>query len=111
VKSNSENGSMVVEFVLYGVLLQLGILVFALNAFNFQAQQLTADSIARHALRSYLVGDVDPEISANQVLYSFQSRSTVELRLECDLDCTSTGSLVTLWVKLGEASASASAVR
>jgi hypothetical protein len=66
----------------------------------------TADNAPQDAQES-----VDPEISANQVLYSFQSRSTVELRLECDLDCTSTGSLVTLWVKLGEASASASAVR
>jgi hypothetical protein len=111
VKNNSEDGSMVVEFVFYGVLLQIGILVFSLNAFNFQAQQLAADSIARHALRSYLVSQIEPEISARQVLNSFQSNAKAVLRLECEPDCTSAGSLVTLMVQVGQATASASAIR
>ncbi len=111
MKNNSEKGSMVIEFLLYGVLLQIGILVFSLNAFGLQAQQLAADSIARHALRSYLVSEIDPQISASQVLYSFQSNSKAVLKLECEPDCASSGSLVTLWVKLGQATASASAIR
>lgn len=111
MKINSENGSMLMEFVLYGVLLQIGILVFALSAFNHQAQQLAADSIARHALRSYLVSEIEPEISANQVLSSFQSNAKSSLKLECDPDCDSVGSLVTLRVQLGLATATASAIR
>ena len=111
MKNNSEKGSMVIEFLLYGVFLQIGILVFSLNALSLQAQQLAADSIARHALRSYLVSQIEPEISANQVLHSFQSNSKAVLRLECEPDCSSSGSLVTLWVKLGQATASASAIR
>lgn len=111
MKIKGENGSMVVEFVLYGVLLQIGILVLSLTAFNLQAQQLAADSIARHALRSYLVSQIEPEVSADQVLYSFQSKSKASLKLECVPDCESSGSVLTLWVKLGQATASASAIR
>jgi hypothetical protein len=111
VKISSENGSMVIEFVLYGAFLQIGILVFSLGAFNFQAQQLAADSIARHALRSYVISQIDPEVSADLVLNSFQSSSRAVLSLECEPDCESLGSLVTLRVKLEQATASASAIR
>jgi hypothetical protein len=111
VKKDSEDGAMVVEFVLYGVLIQIGMLIFFLQAFALQSQQLAADSIARHALRSYLVSELEPEIAANQVLFSFQSDAKAFLNLNCEPDCTSSGSLVTLLVKVGQATAIASAIR
>lgn len=111
MKINDETGSMVIEFLLYGVLFQIGILIFALQSFSLQAQQLAADSIARHALRSLLVSGIEPELSADQILRSFQSDRKADVQLDCRPDCDSSGSLITLSVKVGQASAIAAAIR
>ena len=49
---NADAGSALVEFLVFGLVLQVGILTFFLDLSNQQAGQLAAESIARHGLRA-----------------------------------------------------------
>ena len=108
---NRESGNALIEFVLYGLVLQVLVLTFGLHVMSTQAQQLAAESAARHSLRSYVLSGVDPEFSANAIVRDFGLVSKVEVQLTCNPDCESQGSILNLKVWVGEVKSNALAVR
>lgn len=111
MKINSEQGSAVLDFVLFGVVVQVALLIFATQMFDIQANQLAAESISRHGLRAYILSDVSPDKTAAQVLSDFGLSKFAETALTCDPNCTESNSVVTLKVVLGQAEAIAVAIR
>lgn len=108
---NRDSGNALVEFVLYGLVLQVLVLTFGLQVISIQAQQLAAESAARHALRSYVHSGADPEISANSIVKDLGLASKVEVQLACSPDCESEGSILNLKVRVGDVSSIALSVR
>ena len=111
MKFNDDAGSAVIDFVLYGVVFQISLLMFGLQAFQTQSDQLAAESIARHALRSYSLAGIDPNETAAQVLADFGITKSVKVQLLCDPDCESEGSLLELTAVVGSATAVSKSVR
>lgn len=58
----SDRGSAILEFVTFGLLLNLGILAFALQLLQFHQSQLAAESIARHAARAISQGSTESAV-------------------------------------------------
>lgn len=106
-----DSGNALIEFVLYGLVLQVLVLTFGVQVMSTQAQQLAAESAARHALRSYVLSGVDPAISAIAIVKDFGLVSKVEVQLTCNPDCESQGSILNLKVQVGEVKSNALAVR
>jgi len=102
-KFNDENGSAVLEFVGFGLLFQISILIAALQVAEVQKLQIASESIARHSLRSFILGQVSVESTAQQVAQDFGITQTPVLQLSCNPDCESSGSIANLRVILGKA--------
>lgn len=111
MKISSERGSAVLDFVLFGVVIQVGLLIFATQIFGIQANQLAAESISRHGLRAYILSDVSPEVTSAQVLSDFGISKPAEVALNCDPNCTGANSVISLKVVVGKAEAVAVAIR
>lgn len=107
----NDGGSAVLEFLGFGLLLQVAVLVGFVGVNNLQSQQLAAESISRHALRAYVLFGTDPEVTASQLLGDFGLMVRPVLKLSCQPDCEASGSLLRLRVSLGEAQAVAVAFR
>lgn len=101
----SERGSILLEFLGYGLLLQIFALVLFVQIANLQTYQLAAESIARHAIRSFVISETDPEVTANQILDDFGIDSKSKISMECKPDCFNPGSKLVLRVTLNSASA------
>ena len=106
-----ERGSAIIEFLLYGVLLQVSVLLIGVQVVNLQSSQLAAESIARHALRAFVVAGQQPDQTAQSLLRDFGSTKTADIALRCQPDCYSEGALITIMVSLAGASASSSVIR
>lgn len=106
-----DSGNVLIEFVLYGLVLQILVLVFGLHVVSIQVQQLAAESATRHALRSYVLSGVDPVITANAIVKDFGLSSQITVQLTCNPDCETQGSILNLTVQLGEVKSNALAVR
>ncbi len=106
-----ETGSAIIEFLVFGVLLQVGILTLFLQISSLQTSQLVAESIARHALRSFVILDLDPKQTAMQIAQDFKVGVDPELEMLCEPNCFGEGSLLRLKVKVGSAEASSVFVR
>jgi len=52
VRIKDERGSSMIDFLGFGLLLQVPVLLLATQLATIHANQLAADSIARHSLRS-----------------------------------------------------------
>lgn len=111
MKINDEAGSAVIEFVLFAVVLQIGLLIYGLQLFGAQSSQLAAESAARHSLRSFILTGTNPEDTAIQVLKDFGMSKKVDVNFTCDPDCNSAGSLVAVKIDVGNFSAVSKAVR
>lgn len=111
MKFNSERGSAVIDFVLYGVVLQVGLLMFGLQVFSTQANQLAAESIARHSLRSFVLAGIAPRLTANQVLNDFGVDKKATVQFLCNPDCESEGALLAVKVVVGSSTATAKFLR
>lgn len=111
----AERGSAVIDFVLYGVMLQIGLLLFGLQVFEQQANQLAAESMARHSLRSFALTGTEVQETAVQVLNDFGTATptseNLRVQLLCEPDCDSEGSVLTVNVKFKRAVASSTLVR
>lgn len=60
-----ETGSAILEFLIFGLAVNLALLTFSVDIIQVQKHQLAADSIARHASRDFSLNL--SEISAQQV--------------------------------------------
>lgn len=108
---HDETGSAVLEFLVSGILLQVAVLMWLVNVTNLQSQQLAAESIARHSLRSYVLHGTQPENTAEQIVSDFASTARPILKLACEPDCLTEGSVLRMNVSLGSARAQSVLVR
>lgn len=107
----NDDGSSVIEFLGFGLLLQITALVGLVSATNLQSQQLAAESISRHALRAYVLFGTEPEVTAHQLLGDFGLRVKPVLNLSCNPDCETNGSILRLRVSFGDAQSEAVAAK
>ena len=111
MKIKGDRGSVIIDFVFFGVFLQLGLLLLATQIIGIQSNQLAAESIARHCLRSFLISGTDPMVTANQILQGFESEEKADVEIKCDDNCELEGTRISVSVKVGLAQASLTAIR
>lgn len=102
-----ESGSAVLEFVGFGLLLQIPLLMMAVNFAEVQAAQFAAEAIARHSLRSFVLTGASVAETAEEIIADFRLSTKPTLQLSCRPigDCTNPGDIVTLRVQLSKAEA------
>ncbi|WP_296631376.1 hypothetical protein [Rhodoluna sp.] len=103
VNFKDDRGSAVVEFIGFGLLLQILLLTGALQIAEVQKQQIAAEAIARHSLRSYVISGVSIESTAQQVARDFGIAQLPSVQLVCRPDCETPGALAQLRVVVGKA--------
>lgn len=103
----SDTGSAVLEFVGFGLLLQIPLLMMAINLAEVQQAQFAAEAIARHSLRSFILLGTPISEAADEILADFRITSEPRLLLSCKPigECETSGTLITLEVSLGAAKA------
>lgn len=106
-----DRGSAIIEFLLYGALLQVLVLMIGTQIISLQSSQLAVESIARHALRAFVVAGQEPEQTAQSLIKDLGSKKTAVIQLRCQPDCHSDGAVITIKVSLDSAVAEASMVR
>lgn len=106
-----ETGSAVIEFLGFGLLLQVSVLIGLVQLSNVQAEQIAAESMARHALRAYVLFGIAPEVTGNQLQADLAAQGKPVFSLSCAPDCDSEGSVLRLKAKLGSATSVAVAVK
>ena len=106
-----ETGSAVIEFLGFGLLLQVSVLMGLIQLSNLQAEQMAAESLARHALRAYVLFGINPEVTGDQLLAELGVRGKPVFSLSCAPDCQMQGSVLRLKAELGSASSESVAVK
>ncbi|MTA83343.1 MAG: hypothetical protein F2552_00395 [Actinobacteria bacterium] len=108
----SDRGSAVVDFIGFGVLLQISVLMFSTFALSVQHQQFALEAIARHGIRAHVLipdrGNTTRVISELVADFGLKP-SDIEWSLRCNPDpnCVEPGSIALLQIKLGGLSAEA----
>jgi hypothetical protein len=100
---SDECGSAPLEFIGFGLLLQLPLLPLMLQLSSIQLEQLCAESMARNALRAYSVSAVPIQTSLDLIAKDFDLPSSTRF----SHSLTAQAGLVTLEVSVGQASAMA----
>lgn len=103
----AETGSALIEFLVLGLVFQIGALTLFLQLSNLQASQIAAESIARHSIRSFLLADTDLNETAMQIASDFRIRAEPKVNLTCIPNCLDEGSLLKVEVNVNGAKASA----
>jgi hypothetical protein len=106
-----ETGSALIEFLGFGLLLQVAVLIGVVQLSNFQAEQMAVESMARHALRAYVLSGTDPEVTGDQLLAELGAQGKPIFTLTCSPDCESQGSVIRLKAQLGSATSMAVTVK
>ncbi len=107
-----DRGSAIVDFIGFGVLLQIPVLVFATFALSMQHQQFALEAISRHGIRAHVLIP-DKESTARVIMKLAMDfglkQSDIFWNLSCNPDpkCVEPGSIARLQVKLGGLSAEA----
>lgn len=105
MRIKDERGSSMIEFLGFGLLLQVPVLMFATQLATIHTNQLAADSIARHSLRSFVLEDAPVELTAQQISEDFRLKINPVVDLDCKPDCISPESLLRLRVSVGSVEA------
>jgi hypothetical protein len=100
-KFSDEEGSAPLEFIGFGLLLQLPLLPLVLLFSSIQLEQLSAESMARNALRAYCLSAVPIATSIDLIARDFNLPATTRV----SHSLTSEDGLLTLEVSVGQASA------
>jgi hypothetical protein len=106
-----DSGSTIFEFVFFGLVLQITALTFFLQVIRAESDQLAAEAIARHALRSFVLLNTDPEITAAQIARDFEVADIPHISLLCDPDCIGDGSVLKMSVLVNSAKATSMLIR
>lgn len=106
-----DRGSILLEFLGYGLVLQILALTLFVQIANLQSSQLAAESIARHGMRSFVLSQIEPSETAAQILNDFGIQSKPEINMECSPDCLTVGSELRLRVTVDRAIAEAVWIR
>lgn len=106
-------GSVVLEFIGYGLLLQVPLLMLVLGLSSAQHDQLVAEAIARDSLRSFMLIDKAPESTASEVAKVYGvSVDRVHISISCqDNDCLKAGNKIRLIAKVGLMQAEANGLK
>lgn len=107
----NDSGSALIEFMLFGLVIQIGALTFFLQLINLQASQIAAESIARHSIRAFVLFNTHPNETANQIARDFGIKEEPRVDLTCTPNCLDEESLLKVDVKLNGAVASAVFIR
>ena len=103
----TDEGSAILEFIVVGILLNVGILVFSTQLMQIQRDQMVAESVARHATRLLSRGatEVEAQNLAAQIAHQFgYSTDLISLRASCSSEgCNQLGDFVTIRVKANRA--------
>ena len=109
---SSDRGSAIVDFMGFGLLLQIPVLMFTTFALSMQHQQFALEAIARHGIRAHVL--VPDKASTTRVISELAmdfglKQSDLVWNLSCNPDpkCIEPGSIARLQVKLGGLSAEA----
>lgn len=108
----NDRGSAIIDFIGFGVLLQIPVLMFSTFALTLQHQQFAIEAIARHAIRAHVLlpGNASTTRVVRELAADFGLReSDLIWKLSCNPDpkCLQPGSIVHLEIKLGGLSAEA----
>lgn len=106
-----EAGSAIIEFLVLGLVLQIGALTFFLQVSNLQASQIAAESIARHSIRAFVLANTDPNETGLQIANDFEITNEPQVNMSCRPNCYDEGSLLFVEVKINGAEASAVFIR
>ena len=83
----SEQGSAIVDLIVFGVLLQIPILMFATFSISLQQQSFAVEAIARHALRAHSLWPVSE--STQEVVMATAKEFGISLdRVSWSISCT-----------------------
>ncbi|MEY3889415.1 MAG: hypothetical protein RLZZ90_673 [Actinomycetota bacterium] len=106
-KLHNDAGSAILEFVGFGLLLQVPLLMMAVNFAEVQQTQFAAEAIARHSLRSFVLMGTPVSEAAAEIITDFRLTTQPSLQMSCRPvgDCEIPGSTITLKVLLGKAQA------
>lgn len=103
---SEDEGSALVEFIGFGLLLQIPVLMFTTFALSLQHQQFALEAIARHGIRAHVL--VPDEVSTTKVIHRIAADfgldpSDLSWLISCtpDPNCVEPGSLVRFEIKLG----------
>jgi hypothetical protein len=111
MKFSDDRGSALIEFVGFGLLLQVLLLAAVIQLNGSLQDKILAESIARHSLRSYVLTGVDVQTSAHEILASFGSAAQPVIELSCQPDCQTSRAELQLVVRVGSALAKSAVVR
>jgi hypothetical protein len=113
VKLNEDRGSAVLEFVGYGILLQVPLIALSVGLVSVQHDQLAAEAITIESLRSFIVENRSPSQSAADLASAYRiSVDRVRVQVSCQLDdCYSDHSWIRVTTQIGSVKASAVAQR
>ena len=103
----NDAGSAVVEFIGFGLLLQVPLLIVAVSLSQVQLYQFAAEAVARHSIRSYVLVGTPVALTAQEILADFGVTELPTLQISCSPspDCDAADQIVTLQVKLGQVKA------
>lgn len=107
MKFSDETGSVVLEFVGFGLILQVPILMFVTSMLGLQHDQFAAEAITRDALRSFVLLGKQPIETAAEVSRAYRvSMSRVSLAVICrPHDCEAGDGWVEITTRVGSVSA------
>lgn len=111
MRIRSDRGSSMIDFLGFGLLLQIPVLMLATQLATIQKNQLAADSIARHSLRSFVLQATPVELTARQISADFHLKIQPVVEFDCQPDCTSPESLLRLNVSVDGVRATSVMVR
>lgn len=97
-----ESGSAVIELLFFGVVLQVPLLVLSLHLGDVQSRQFAADSVARHALRSFVLFRTPVNEAAIEIAGQFGLEMEPKVYLVCKPDCETEGAIAALTVTFTE---------
>lgn len=109
----ADDGSIILEFIGFGLLMQVPLLLLSLGLTSLQHDQLTAEAINREALRALVLVNRTPEQTVLELaqLYRIPS-SRISLEFECqNQNCELSGNWVHLTTRIGQAVADGEVIR
>jgi hypothetical protein len=113
VNFKDETGSAVLEFIAFGILLQIPLLVFASNLVALQHDQLAAEAITRDVLRSFILLNRHPGSGTIELAEEYGvPNSQVKVTMSCaPMDCQQTKAWIFVETQIGRVSAGGAAQR